>query len=214
MDMKLFEGHIVDVVGSVVTVEFSPQMAEYLPNIHDILSTDCGEDTLYLEVQKYVDCRRVRCVALGTTDGIRRKQPVRCTGKGLVFPVGEGLRGRTVDLFGHPIDGRGNIPTECYAPVHRGSPPIVKQDQKIQILETGIKAIDLLCPFARGGKVGVFGGASVGKTVLLAELFWNFLRRYNGEVIFAGIGERTREGTELWKNIQLLPELRKKMVME
>ncbi len=208
-------GYLTDIVGSVVTVEFPPSdgSVDSLPKVFEILTTEYGEQSLYLEVQKHVGDRRVRCVALGPTEGLCRMQKVHCTGHGLEVPVGEGLRGRTVDLLGNPVDGRGDICVQQLAPVHQFSPAIVDQGAKFEVLETGIKAIDLLCPFARGGKVGVFGGASVGKTVLLAELFWNFLKRYDGEIVFAGVGERTREGTELWKQTQLHPALRDKIVM-
>lgn len=219
----LQDGKIIEVIGSVVTVEFGPDSPNgltfwsndqgKLPNILEILEIEKPDGRLYLEVQKHVGSSRVICVALGSTEGLCRGTRVLRTRSTLKVPVGEAVRGRILNALGEPIDGKGPVVSKVKRSIHQRSPLIIEQNEKITMLNTGIKAIDFLAPFPLGGKIGIFGGAGVGKTTLLGELFVNFSQRYKGEIIFIGIGERTREGTDLWSRAQEAPVLRNNLIM-
>ncbi len=186
-------GQIVQVIGAVVDVEF-PRDA--LPNIYSALTVDTAE--LTLEVQQQLGDGVVRCIAMGTTDGIRRGIEVKDTGEPISVPVGTKTLGRIMDVLGNPIDEAGKIGEEKRMPIHRKAPTYAEQAASTELLETGIKVIDLMCPFAKGGKVGLFGGAGVGKTVNMMELIRNIAREHSGYSVFAGVGERTREGNDFF----------------
>lgn len=203
-------GRVVRVVSSIVDVAFAETP---LPRIYDALQIEVSGGTLWLEVQQHVDLQTVRCLALGSTDGLTRGQTVFNPFKPLTIPVGKETLGRLLDTFGEPIDGEGALGTKMRWPIHRSSPSFADQMTRHQVLETGIKAIDLLSPFPKGGKVGLFGGAGVGKTTLLAELFFNVVTKHQGVIIFAGVGERVREGAELWQNIKQVKTLRNNSVL-
>ncbi|MDR2030239.1 MAG: F0F1 ATP synthase subunit beta [Puniceicoccales bacterium] len=190
------EGQIQRIIGGVVDVAFSGE----LPSLLEALEVICeGEErTVVLEVQQQLELGTVRTVAMASTDGLRRGLPVRRTGRPIQVPVGSAVLGRILNVLGEPIDGRGPIPSSARLPIHRGAPALVDQSTAVTILETGIKAIDLICPFLRGGKAGAFGGAGVGKTVVIMELIHNIARRYGGFSVFTGIGERSREGNDLY----------------
>jgi len=199
--MQEQKGKIVSVIGPVVDVQFPEGQ---LPNVYDCLKVNneyTGEE-LVLEVEQLIGDDTARCVAMDSTDGIKRGQEVINTQESIKVPVGEGTLGRMVNLLGKPIDERGELKGEDYWPIHRDSPTLNEQDTSIEILETGIKCIDLLSPFPRGGKIGFFGGAGVGKTVLVMELIRNIAKEHQGISVFAGVGERTREGNDLWLEMQ------------
>jgi F-type H+-transporting ATPase subunit beta len=193
-------GTIVQVIGPVVDVDFSgsgkmPHLLEAL-EIHFEVN---GQTTrLVLEVQQHLGNRWVRAIAMSSTEGLKRGLPVRATGDSITVPVGEGVLGRIFNVTGDPTDERGPVPHTKRYPIHRPAPPLVDQDTKAEILETGIKVIDLICPFTKGGKVGAFGGAGVGKTVVIMELINNIAKGHGGYSVFAGVGERTREGNDLY----------------
>ena len=159
-------------------------------------------DNLTIEVAQHLGENTVRCVAMDTTDGLSRGMPVKNTGAPIQVPVGKATLGRIMNVVGEPVDELGPIAAEKYYPIHRSVPTFTEQSTKVQMFETGIKVIDLLCPFTRGGKIGLFGGAGVGKTVLLQELIRNAAIEKGGFSVFAGVGERTREGNDLWKEFQ------------
>ena len=192
----LEKGKIVQIIGPVVDVEFSD---ENLPEIYTALHVKRkDEKVLVLEVQQHLGEDRVRAIAMDSTDGLQRGDEVINTGKQILVPVGEGTLGRLINIVGEPIDNLGEIKTETYYPIHRETPAYTRLDIKDEILETGIKVIDLLCPYSKGGKTGLFGGAGVGKTVLIQELIRNIATEHGGYSVFAGVGERTREGNDLW----------------
>ncbi|MBN8710817.1 MAG: F0F1 ATP synthase subunit beta [Verrucomicrobia bacterium] len=194
-------GKIVQVIGPVVDVEFNPE-AGALPKIYDALEVEfesSGEKVkLTLEVQQHLGEHWVRSIAMSTTEGLTRGMPVLNTGAPISVPVGEGVLGRIFNVVGDPVDERGPVPHTKKYPIHRAAPPLIEQDTKAKILETGIKVIDLICPFTKGGKVGAFGGAGVGKTVVIMELINNIAKGHGGYSVFAGVGERTREGNDLY----------------
>ena len=192
-------GRIVQIVSSVVDVEFSDG---HLPSIHEALVTSLKDGTpLILEIQKHLGNNRVRCLAMGITDGLRLEEAVNPSGGGITVPVGTGTLGRIFNVLGEPIDGKGPIPESARLPIHRKAPEFIDQSTKIEVLETGIKVIDLIAPFTKGGKTGVFGGAGVGKTVIIQELIRTFAEVHKGYSVFAGVGERTREGTQLYRQM-------------
>ena len=195
------KGRIVQVIGPVVDVEFNPADGA-LPKIYDALEIDFevgGEkQNLTLEVQQHLGENWVRSIAMSSTEGLTRGMEVSALGTPISVPVGEGVLGRIFNVTGQPTDGRGPVPHEKKYPIHRKAPPLLEQDTKAQILETGIKVIDLICPFTKGGKVGAFGGAGVGKTVVIMELINNIAKGHGGYSVFAGVGERTREGNDLY----------------
>src|SRR2546423_2972186 len=197
------KGNIVQVIGPVVDVEF-PEQKE-LPKIYNALEIEyevSGNPTkLTLEVQQHLGENWVRSIAMSSTEGLKRGMPVSDTGAPISVPVGEGVLGRLFNVTGDPIDNRGPVKFTKRYPIHRPAPDLMEQDTKAQILETGIKVIDLVCPFTRGGKVGAFGGAGVGKTVIIQELINNIAMKHGGYSVFAGVGERTREGNDLYKEM-------------
>jgi F-type H+-transporting ATPase subunit beta len=186
-------GKIVQIIGAVVDVEF-PRDA--MPKIYDALSVD--ESGLTLEVQQQLGDGVVRSIAMGSTDGIKRESTVSNSGAPISVPVGEKTLGRIMDVLGNPVDEQGPIGAEVTLPIHRQPPAYADQAASVEILETGIKVIDLVMPIAKGGKIGLFGGAGVGKTVTLMELIRNIAVAHSGYSVFAGVGERTREGNDFY----------------
>jgi F-type H+-transporting ATPase subunit beta len=186
-------GKIVQTIGAVVDVEFP---RDQMPNIYDALKMD--GTALTLEVQQQLGDGIVRTIALGSSDGIRRGSMVRNTGAGITVPVGKATLGRIMDVLGNPIDERGPVDQTMTAVIHRKPPSYDELSPSQELLETGIKVIDLICPFAKGGKVGLFGGAGVGKTVNMMELINNIAKAHSGLSVFAGVGERTREGNDFY----------------
>ncbi|MDO8179560.1 MAG: F0F1 ATP synthase subunit beta [Undibacterium sp.] len=187
------DGKIVQCIGAVVDVEF-PRNA--MPKIYDALKME-GSD-LTLEVQQQLGDGIVRCIALGTSDGLRRGMMMTNTGKPIMVPTGKATLGRIMDVLGNPIDECGPVSRETTASIHRKAPAYDELSPSQELLETGIKVIDLICPFAKGGKVGLFGGAGVGKTVNMMELINNIAKAHSGLSVFAGVGERTREGNDFY----------------
>jgi F-type H+/Na+-transporting ATPase subunit beta len=186
-------GKIVQTIGAVVDVEFP---RDQMPNIYDALKMD--GTALTLEVQQQLGDGIVRTIALGSSDGLRRGSMVRNTGAGITVPVGKATLGRIMDVLGNPIDERGPVDQALTAQIHRKPPSYDELSPSQELLETGIKVIDLICPFAKGGKVGLFGGAGVGKTVNMMELINNIAKAHSGLSVFAGVGERTREGNDFY----------------
>jgi F-type H+/Na+-transporting ATPase subunit beta len=191
---KNIRGRITQVLGAVVDVEFDGD----LPAILNALTTKNGDQTLVLEVAQHLGESRVRTIAMDATEGLVRGQDVDDTGEPITVPVGPGTLGRIVNVIGEPIDERGPIKTEKRLPIHRSAPLYVDQATESEQLITGIKVVDLLTPYAKGGKIGLFGGAGVGKTVLIQELINNIAKAHGGYSVFAGVGERTREGNDLY----------------
>ena len=187
-------GRVSQVLGAVVDVTFDGE----LPAILDALKTSAGEQEVVLEVAQHLGENTVRCIAMDTTDGMTRGQEVTATGQPIAVPVGRGVLGRIMDVNGRPIDERGDVTAAASWPIHRAAPELVDQATEAEVLETGIKVIDLLEPYAKGGKIGLFGGAGVGKTVLIQELINNIAKGHGGYSVFAGVGERTREGNDLY----------------
>jgi F-type H+-transporting ATPase subunit beta len=188
-------GKVIQVVGVVVDVEFPH---DSLPEIYDAITIELNKKTLYLEVEQHLSETTVRALALSSTDGLKRGQEVISTGAPITVPVGDLTMGRMFNVVGQPIDGKPVTKFTHTAPIHREPPTLEEQSGKIEILETGIKVIDLIAPVTKGGKVGLFGGAGVGKTVLITELINNIAKFHSGNSVFAGVGERTREGNDLY----------------
>lgn len=191
-------GKISQVVGVVIDAEFT---AETLPAIYNALETELNGKKLLFEVAQHLNESTVRAIALGTTDGLRRGAEVRDSGAPISVPIGDETLGRMFDVKGEPIDGKGGT-FKQHSPIHRTPPNFVEQSGSVEILETGIKVIDLIAPITKGGKVGLFGGAGVGKTVLIQELINNIAKFHSGYSVFAGVGERTREGNDLYHEMQ------------
>ena len=189
-------GHIHQVLGAVVDVKFENE--NDLPNILDALECDNNGKRLVLEVEQHLGDCVVRCIALDATDGLVRRQEVINTGEPIKVPVGPELLGRIINVLGEPVDERGEVKSTMYSPIHREAPAFTDQSTKEEILVTGIKVIDLLEPYSKGGKIGLFGGAGVGKTVLIMELINNIAKGHGGYSVFTGVGERTREGNDLY----------------
>jgi F-type H+-transporting ATPase subunit beta len=193
-------GTIVQVIGPVVDVDFSE--SGKLPSIYEALEIKFninGQDTkLVLEVQQHLGENWIRSVAMSGTEGLKRGMKITATGDSISVPVGEGVLGRVFNVTGDPVDEQGEVKYEKRYPIHRPAPTLVEQNTKSQVLETGIKVIDLICPFTKGGKAGAFGGAGVGKTVVIMELINNIAKGHGGFSVFAGVGERTREGNDLY----------------
>ena len=191
-------GRIVQVVGPVVDVEFPGA----LPAIYNALAVECTVQNqpmrLTLEVQQHLGDRRVRAISMAGTEGLKRGYEVTDSGGPISMPVGDCVMGRVFDVTGNPVDERGPVDAEKRYPIHRPPPPLVEQSTSPQVLSTGIKVIDLICPFLKGGKIGAFGGAGVGKTVVIMELINNVAKLHGGVSVFAGVGERTREGNDLY----------------
>jgi F-type H+/Na+-transporting ATPase subunit beta len=195
------KGKIVQVAGPVVDVEFS----DGLPGIYNALTVEYrvqGEPVnLTLEVQQHLGDKLVRAISMSGTEGLKRGFDVADSGGPIHMPVGDGVMGRMFNVTGDPVDERGPVRAEKYYPIHRLPPPLVEQSTSEEILPTGIKVIDLICPFLKGGKVGAFGGAGVGKTVIIMELIHNVAKLHGGVSVFAGVGERTREGNDLYNDM-------------
>lgn len=188
-------GKITQVLGPVVDAHFE----NHLPEVYNALTLKKVDGSvLTLEVEQQISTNEVRCIALGPTEGLQRGTEVTDTGAPITVPVGDATLGRIFNVVGDPIDEKGPIKVKETAPIHRSAPPLVEQETKAEILETGIKVIDLIAPFAKGGKVGAFGGAGVGKTVIIQELIRNIAEEHKGHSVFAGVGERTREGNDLY----------------
>ncbi len=194
------EGVITQIIGPVIDVEFEQ---DNLPKIYDALNIyfENGEKVV-LEVQQFLGENKVRTVAMSSTDGLKRGMKVENTGEPIKIPVGKNVLGRILNVLGEPVDNAGEIQTDTYLPIHRESPKLTDQNTEVEILETGIKAIDLLQPYQKGGKIGLFGGAGVGKTVLIMELIQNIAMEHSGVSVFGGVGERTREGNDLWTEMK------------
>lgn len=192
-------GNIVRIVGPVVDVEF----AQALPAVYNALVLEKSKtEKLFFEVEQQLSDTKVRCIALGSTDGLVRGTQVEDTGSPIQVPVGEATLGRVFNVVGEAIDGLGPVKNKQTFPIHRPSPKLVDYETKASMLETGIKVIDLISPFAKGGKVGAFGGAGVGKTVIIQELIRNIAEEHKGHSVFAGVGERTREGNDLYNEMK------------
>lgn len=192
-------GKITQVIGSVVDVKFGQ---ENLPEIYEALIIERpGQSSLTLEVEKLMEGDVARCVSMGPTDGLMRGMDVTRLGTSIRVPVGSGALGRVMNVLGQPVDGKGEIVSSEHYPIHQKAPLFRQQSTNIQLLETGIKVIDLVAPFTRGGKTGIFGGAGVGKTVVIMELIRDIAAVHKGRSVFAGVGERTREGTELYREM-------------
>jgi len=193
-------GEIVQITGVVVDIEFP---ADQLPGIYNALETNLPDGKrLVLEVQQHLGNDRVRAVAMSTTDGLRRGQDVIDTGVAIAVPVGPGTLGRILNVTGEPIDELGEVEATEYRPIHADPPSFEEQATSVELLETGSKVIDLIAPITKGGKVGVFGGAGTGKTVIITELIRNIAAEFGGYSVFCGVGERTREGTALWGELK------------
>jgi len=193
------QGRISQVIGAVVDVAFDTE----LPEIYSALTVsnpaiNDEKDNLVLEVAQHLGEHTVRTIAMDTTDGLVRGMPVVNTGDVIKIPVGREVLGRIINVIGQPVDEAGPVKAKTFFPIHREPPPFVEQSTKVETFITGIKVVDLLCPYRKGGKIGLFGGAGVGKTVLLMELINNVGKKHGGFSVFAGVGERTREGRDLW----------------
>jgi F-type H+-transporting ATPase subunit beta len=191
------KGEVVQVLGAVVDVEFPP---DQLPEIYNLVTTrpEGAEQDLALEVEQHLGNNWVRCIAMGATDGLQRGVPAYDTGAPISVPVGDKTLGRIFNVLGRAIDNKPEVEDAPRYPIHRHAPSLEDQSSEIQVFETGIKVIDLICPFMKGGKVGAFGGAGVGKTVIIQELINNIAKGHGGYSVFAGVGERTREGNDLY----------------
>jgi len=192
-------GKIIEIKGGVIDALFD---VENLPKVYDALVVEVEDgDDLVLEVENHLGGGEVRCVAMGPTPGLKRGMNVTGTGAPILVPVGEQVLGRVMNVLGQPVDGKGEISSNEYYPIHRLAPPFEDQSTEVEVFETGIKSIDLVAPFTKGGKTGVFGGAGVGKTVIIMELIRSVATEHEGNSVFAGVGERTREGTQLYREM-------------
>jgi F-type H+-transporting ATPase subunit beta len=197
--MEKAKGRVVQILGGVVDVEFP---ADQLPEIFEAIEVPRdGGGTLVLEVQKHLGNNWVRTVAMDATDGLQRGREAFSTGGPIMVPVGSATLGRVFNVLGEPIDGLGPVDAQLYYPIHRSAPPFDEQSTRVEVFETGVKVIDLIAPFTKGGKTGIFGGAGVGKTVIIMELIRSIAIEHQGNSVFAGVGERTREGTQLYREM-------------
>lgn len=192
--MKTLEGKVCQVMGPVVDIRFH----DGLPALYTAIEIELNHQKLVVEVAQHIGDDIVRCISMGATDGLVRGTKARATNQSILVPVGKETLGRLFNVLGEPIDNKGPVLTSMKLPIHRKAPSYDQQNTKTEILETGIKVIDLLCPYAKGGKIGLFGGAGVGKTVLIQELISNIATEHGGISVFAGVGERTREGNDLY----------------
>ena len=192
-------GHVVQIIGTVVDVEFPPQE---LPDIYNGLTVEMEGGRIVLEAEQHIGNNWVRCLAMGATEGLQRGVEVVDTGQPIAVPVGRASLGRLFNVLGEPLDGLGDVAAEQMWPIHREPPPFDEQETSTQMLETGLKVIDLITPFTRGGKIGAYGGAGVGKTVVILELIRNIATEHGGFSVFAGVGERSREGNDLWHEMR------------
>jgi len=193
------QGNIVQAIGAVVDVEFP---RDKMPHVYDALRVDDPKFELTLEVEQQLGDGIVRTIAMGSSDGIRRGMKVVNTGAPIAVPVGAGTLGRIMNVLGQPIDEAGPIKSEVLRAIHQPAPTFAELSPSVELLETGIKVIDLICPFAKGGKIGLFGGAGVGKTVNMMELINNIAKQHSGLSVFAGVGERTREGNDFYHEMK------------
>ena len=192
-------GHIVQILGGVVDVAFPP---DQLPQVYEALEVPRSEGLpLVLEVQKHLGQHWVRCVAMDTTDGLQRGVEVVATGAPIRVPVGQATLGRIFNVLGRAVDSKGVVEADQYYPIHRSAPPFADQSTRVEVFETGLKVVDLIAPFTKGGKTGIFGGAGVGKTIVIMELIRTIATVHKGNSVFAGVGERTREGTQLYREM-------------
>jgi F-type H+-transporting ATPase subunit beta len=198
-EKTLTKGKIVQILGGVVDVEFPP---EQLPKIYEAIEVPrAGQPSMVLEVQNHLGNNWVRCVAMDSTDGLQRGVPAYVTGAPIKVPVGIETLGRVFNVLGHPVDNLGPVDARVYYPIHRPAPDFSEQSTRVDVFETGMKVIDLIAPFTKGGKTGIFGGAGVGKTVIIMELIRSIATVHQGNSVFAGVGERTREGTQLYREM-------------
>ena len=189
------KGIIHQIIGPVIDIKFEP---EHLPDLLNAINIEIDDRTIVAEVAQHIGDDIVRCVALSSTDGLRRGMEASDTGGPISVPVGPEVLGRLFNVIGETIDGKEPVVTETRSSIHKPAPSFEEQDTSAQIFETGIKVIDLIAPYTKGGKVGLFGGAGVGKTVLIQELIHNIAKEHGGISVFAGVGERTREGNDLY----------------
>ena len=190
---------IVQIQGGVVDVEFP---YGDLPAIYEALNVKFDDgNRIVLEVEKHLGKNWVRCVAMDSTDGMQRGMMVERTGNPIRVPVGQPTLGRIFNVLGEPVDNKGDVNTQVYYPIHATAPKFEQQSTKVEVFETGLKVIDLIAPFTKGGKTGIFGGAGVGKTVIIMELIRSIATVHKGKSVFAGVGERTREGTQLYREM-------------
>lgn len=197
-------GKIAQVLGAVIDVEFEPGKLPPVLTALTITNPAIGdmEDNLVVEVAQHLGDNVVRCIGMDVTDGLQRGMPVKDTGSPIMMPVGKASLGRVLNVVGRPVDGLGPISQEKMLPIHRHAPAFTEQDTSVRVLETGVKVIDLLVPFPRGGKMGMFGGAGVGKTVIMMEMVNNIAMQHGGISVFGGVGERTREGNDLYHEMK------------
>ena len=193
------KGKIVQIIGTVVDVEFPP---DNLPEIYNALTLQHNGEELVLEVEQHVGNNWVRCLAMGATEGLARGMEVNDTGQPIAVPVGDGSLGRLFNVTGKALDNIGEVTAEEHWPIHRAAPSFEDQSSSTEMLETGVKVIDLIAPFTKGGKIGAFGGAGTGKTVIIMELIRNIAQVHKGYSVFAGVGERSREGNDLWNEME------------
>lgn len=197
--MEKNKGKIIQVLGGVVDVQFSP---DSLPDLFEALEVENEDGSkLLLEVQKQLPNNAVRCISMGSTDGLQRGVDAVRTMGSIKVPVGPATLGRIFNVLGEPVDGLGEVKTDIYYPIHRSAPPFSEQATRVKVFETGLKVVDLIAPFTKGGKTGIFGGAGVGKTVIIMELIRTIAAVHQGNSVFAGVGERTREGTQLYREM-------------
>ncbi len=192
------KGTVVQIMGPVLDIRFEENQ---LPSLLNAIEVPNGDKTIIAEVAQHIGDNVVRCIAMSSTDGLQRGTEVTDTGAPISVPVGEECLGRVFNLLGQPIDNKPDVATQERWPIHRPAPSYEEQQPATEILETGIKVIDLICPYAKGGKIGLFGGAGVGKTVLIQELIYNIATAHNGYSVFTGVGERTREGNDLYNEM-------------
>ncbi len=190
-------GKVTQIIGAVIDVRFEHE----LPSLYNAIEIAHGEETIVLEVMQHIGDRTVRCISMSPTDGLKRGMEAVDTGAAISIPVGDEVLGRMVNVLGLPIDNKPPIESKDHWPIHRDPPSLTDQVAQPEMLETGIKAIDLLCPFSKGGKIGLFGGAGVGKTVLIMELINSIASEHGGHSVFVGVGERTREGNDLYHDM-------------
>ena len=188
-------GRVIQVVGPVLDIQFAEGQ---LPELLNAIEIDNHSQKLVVEVAQHTGDNVARCIAMSSTDGLVRGTPAVDTGAPIRVPVGDQCLGRVFNLLGEPVDNKPAPTPEAYWPIHRPAPSFEEQESTTEILETGIKVVDLICPYAKGGKIGLFGGAGVGKTVLIQELIYNIATEHNGYSVFTGVGERTREGNDLY----------------
>ncbi len=192
------KGTVVQIMGPVLDIRFEE---DQLPSLLNAIEVPNGDKTIIAEVAQHIGDNVVRCIAMSSTDGLQRGTEVTDTGAPISVPVGEACLGRVFNLLGQPIDNKPEVESQERWPIHRPAPSYEEQQPATEILETGIKVIDLICPYAKGGKIGLFGGAGVGKTVLIQELIYNIATAHNGYSVFTGVGERTREGNDLYNEM-------------